>query len=312
MCVQDTFADNMRELRLRAGLSQEALAEKSGLHRTYIGSIEQKRANISLKNVGRIAGALHVDPAILFIDGTEAREKVAAGCSGALERLVEDAPRLAPGDYALCEWEADGSVRVQPIGVYSEDLTLRILCILVEEGYAESLDGLVAAYKEVADPVLDFVHSFKGREFARKQELFVEGLGMDAAAFGKLVGEDAAGEDDAGSGGDSDAVRVGADSGAGPVGPVGSVGSATGSFSSAGPAGVSGSGGPYAITDEEIASMIKAVGGSADIKAADSAMVDSSAEPAGLQDLKGFFAGIVKEAVAEYFDEHGIPGNVAR
>ncbi len=57
MVVIDTFADNMRELRMRAGLSQEMLAEKSGLHRTYIGSIEQRRANISLKNVEKIADA---------------------------------------------------------------------------------------------------------------------------------------------------------------------------------------------------------------------------------------------------------------
>lgn len=69
MLVIDTFADNMREFRVRAGLSQEMLAEKSGLHRTYIGSIEQKRANISLKNVEKISNALGVDPAIMFIDG---------------------------------------------------------------------------------------------------------------------------------------------------------------------------------------------------------------------------------------------------
>ena len=163
MLVQDTFADNMREFRIRAGLSQEMLAEKSGLHRTYIGSIEQKRANISLKNVEKIAEALDVDPAILFIDGAAARESAVADYTDAVESLVVEAPRLDAGGFALCEWGEDGDVRFEPIRVHNEDLTLRILCILVEEGYGKDLDELVEAYNEVSGPVLEFVRTYKGR-----------------------------------------------------------------------------------------------------------------------------------------------------
>jgi len=54
------FGGNIRRLRKGLGLSQEDLSDKSGLHRTYIGSIEKGGRNVSLINIERIAKALNV------------------------------------------------------------------------------------------------------------------------------------------------------------------------------------------------------------------------------------------------------------
>ncbi len=54
------LADNVRTERIRQGLSQEELAEKSGFHRTYIGMIERAERNITLRNLERLAGALEL------------------------------------------------------------------------------------------------------------------------------------------------------------------------------------------------------------------------------------------------------------
>lgn len=55
------FGSKVRKLRKSNGWSQEKLAKRTGLHRTYIGSIERSERNISLINVERIAKALNVN-----------------------------------------------------------------------------------------------------------------------------------------------------------------------------------------------------------------------------------------------------------
>ena len=60
------LAANVRRLRLQAGLSQEGLAEETGLHRTYIGSVERGERNLSVDNIERLAAALHVPPSELL------------------------------------------------------------------------------------------------------------------------------------------------------------------------------------------------------------------------------------------------------
>ena len=60
------FGNRVRELRITQGLSQEILAQKSGLHRTYIGSIERGERNISLENIQKIAQALNCTICQLF------------------------------------------------------------------------------------------------------------------------------------------------------------------------------------------------------------------------------------------------------
>lgn len=60
------FGRRVRNLRQARGYSQEALAERSGLHRTYISSLERGQRNVGLDNVHALAIALGVSPADLF------------------------------------------------------------------------------------------------------------------------------------------------------------------------------------------------------------------------------------------------------
>ncbi|MCC5663450.1 helix-turn-helix domain-containing protein [Nostoc mirabile] len=58
--ILDKFGKRVRDERLQRGLSQEELAEKAELHRTYIGMIERGEKNITLINIGKIAKALAI------------------------------------------------------------------------------------------------------------------------------------------------------------------------------------------------------------------------------------------------------------
>lgn len=60
------FGERVRDLRKERGLSQEELAFKADLHRTYIGMIERAEKNITLVNVEKLANALNVDIKELF------------------------------------------------------------------------------------------------------------------------------------------------------------------------------------------------------------------------------------------------------
>jgi transcriptional regulator with XRE-family HTH domain len=60
------FGNRVRVLRRRLGISQEELASRANIHRTYVGGIERGERNVSLKNIHRIAKALGVAAKRLF------------------------------------------------------------------------------------------------------------------------------------------------------------------------------------------------------------------------------------------------------
>ena len=67
------LARRVRVLRAVKGWSQETLAEISGLHRTYVSTIERQRCNVSLESLLKLAGAFEVSVGEL-LDGRGAVE----------------------------------------------------------------------------------------------------------------------------------------------------------------------------------------------------------------------------------------------
>jgi transcriptional regulator with XRE-family HTH domain len=56
-----SFGERVRDFRHSLGVSQEELADRAGLDRTYVSAVERGRRNISLDNICRLAVALEVD-----------------------------------------------------------------------------------------------------------------------------------------------------------------------------------------------------------------------------------------------------------
>ena len=80
------FGERVRQLRVAAGLSQEQLADRCHLHRTYIGGVERGERNVGLLNVYVIAAALREPIENLFCDRKPSTQKTGTiGKSGKLE-----------------------------------------------------------------------------------------------------------------------------------------------------------------------------------------------------------------------------------
>lgn len=101
-----TFAKNMKLRRKQLGISQEKLGELSGLHRTYIGGIEQLLRNPSIESVEKIAKALNIDVSLLTSEHYE---------------------QIINSEYALCRYK-NGKYIFKPINFDEMDIKdLKIL-----------------------------------------------------------------------------------------------------------------------------------------------------------------------------------------
>lgn len=71
--VKKQFGNALRKVRQEKKLSQEALAEISSLHRTYISEVERGDRNISLINIFKLCNSLNIETSDLFkiIEGEE-------------------------------------------------------------------------------------------------------------------------------------------------------------------------------------------------------------------------------------------------
>ena len=71
--VLRAFGAALRTARTRAAVTQEELAERAGLHRTYVGAVERGERNVSLLNIISLAEGLACRPADLLSDLDDAR-----------------------------------------------------------------------------------------------------------------------------------------------------------------------------------------------------------------------------------------------
>ena len=62
------FGNKVREERTKLSLSQEELAARAGVHRTYIGMIERAEKNITLENIHKVCNALNLKIRDFFAD----------------------------------------------------------------------------------------------------------------------------------------------------------------------------------------------------------------------------------------------------
>lgn len=175
MDVAEVFATNVRNFRRARGLSQEKLGEAAGLHRTYIGNIEQQAVNPSLSNVEKIAEALEVPLALLLMstdndpasivrlprreepkaspEPIRAGAPASAGSADGPSLTDEEAQRVLD-NYALATFTDEG-IRLQPLTVRNPSLSLQLLATLVLQGQpAEDIPELYNRLEREAVSVL--------------------------------------------------------------------------------------------------------------------------------------------------------------
>lgn len=58
--IEEKVGNRIKELRSKLGISQEELAFRSGVHRTYIASLEMGKRNVSIVTLEKIISALEV------------------------------------------------------------------------------------------------------------------------------------------------------------------------------------------------------------------------------------------------------------
>ncbi|WP_309479340.1 helix-turn-helix domain-containing protein [Brevibacillus agri] len=71
--IKQQFGAAIRKLRMEQKMTQEELAGRTGLHRTYISEVERGERNVSLENIVKLANALrpHVSSVFLLIEKGE-------------------------------------------------------------------------------------------------------------------------------------------------------------------------------------------------------------------------------------------------
>ncbi len=92
--IKHKFASAVRLRRRHLGISQEALAERAGLHRTYVSDVERGARNLSLESISKLAHALDVSISTLFpaSDAAHPATRTLTPSTSVEILLVEDDP----------------------------------------------------------------------------------------------------------------------------------------------------------------------------------------------------------------------------
>jgi CheY-like chemotaxis protein len=207
--VKKQFGAAVRLHRDRLGISQEELAGRAGLHRTYISDVERGARNVSLESILRLAGALEVTLSILFLRMEEATQS--PGSSLQPEEMVDILIVEDSADDADLTIKAlkdaritnriyvvrDGGAALDFLfckGAYSHrKLNDRPQIILLDLGLPK-IDGLEVLRQIKADsrtrtiPVIVLTGSSRDRDIAASQRLGAEAYIVKPVDFQNLSG----------------------------------------------------------------------------------------------------------------------------
>jgi len=75
--LQRALGERVRQLRLKRGYSQEHFADRCGVHRTFMGTIERGETNISFQNLAKLASGLNVTLSTLLSGIERHADKIA-------------------------------------------------------------------------------------------------------------------------------------------------------------------------------------------------------------------------------------------
>lgn len=142
------LADNLRLYRKMQSLTQEALAQKAGIGRTHLGSIEQECGNPTLGVITKLANALGVEVEDLLTRHHPARYAMDWG-----RNMVRQNPEVvmpenfAPGDYAVCHWDHDQLI-MTPLMIEDHELNDFVISYLIMNGETDNLSAKASKIME--------------------------------------------------------------------------------------------------------------------------------------------------------------------
>lgn len=136
MNILSNFGHRVRELRLRAGMSQEALAIRSNLDRSYIGGVERGERNVSLENIFKLTNALDVDMSYFF-DNERFTLHSAYLKSEFKKALSERFVYNVDFEQQVIAWQIKGVLSLEDINKVSFDL--KLACTYLPKGQVRLL-----------------------------------------------------------------------------------------------------------------------------------------------------------------------------